>query len=629
MSTATIGGATRPAPAWFTAYSQSYQAGEAHAFLLHGDVEGTAFEDISTKNLLLVNLAARRAVVAIYHLAGGITLYDEASAIPVSEDDPAVPGQQRPTRRERALAICGLDKPAAKSATPSAGALAQLTGGIAPPAAANDPFAQATSPGDALPLLQMLLTQGRRVAVVIDYADSIAPASAMAGKGAMSPGDRRVLVTLLAWAKDPQIAGHGNPIFLLARDGADLHPDLRASGSGWKTIAIPLPDRAQRREYIAWYLAKRAEDDGSEAIALDDGLAVDELANLTAGLSLRNIEDILLVAAQEGGLTRRILRQYKDAIVTSQYSEVAEMIDPLVGGFADLGGLDQVKQWFTRRVIAPLRAGRFADAPKNVLLVGPPGTGKTFLVRGLAQETGFSAVAMNSSKILGGIVGESERNLAKFFEFATSLAPVIVFVDEIDQSDMAQRGNNSGNPVAKNLFNGLMQFMSDETVRGKVVIVLASNRPDLLDSALIRDGRVDAIIPVLLPERDERRAIAARQAAMQGVAIDDAALDLLADRTESYSAAGIGALVRDARMEAEGGAVDAEIVACSLDAMRPSGVDEAEYYTMLAVGAVRDKRLLPPRYAALVDQRQAIAAAIEQRQPVIGGASRRARRDEF
>lgn len=581
------------APSWFSAYARSFMAAEAHAFLLHGDVDGTAYESLSQRGVLLSALAASHQVVAVYHVSvdRGITLFEPDGVITV--------GDQQTTRRERALALIGQGADKAKPAA-QGGSMAALLGQLGPQSAPQgDPFTQANRPTEALALLGQLLQGGTRAAaVVLDYADTLVPTPAMAGKGAMAPDDRRILVSLLAWAKDPAISDNENVIFMLTRDAADIHPDLRQADSGWKAIPMALPDRARRLDYLDWYTDRKAQM--GQAVALLDGLTTLEVANLTAGLSLRNLEDILLIARLEGGLTRGILKEHKDQIIAQAYDEVAEMIEPLRGGFADLGGLQWLKDYMNNRVIDPIRAGRLDDVPKAIMLAGPPGVGKTYVSRALAQETGFSAVALNASKILGGIVGQSERNLARFFAFAKALAPVIIFIDEIDQSDMAQRGNSSGNPVAKNLFSGLMQFMSDETLRGKVVTILATNRPDLLDSALTRDGRMDAIIPVLLPDRDERYQIGARQAAGQGAIIADAALCALADGTDKYSAAGIATIIREARLLATGEpCIAAEHVTSALDWLIPSGIADADYYTQIAIKAVRDKRLLPPAYRAL------------------------------
>lgn len=626
-------------PQWYRRYRGVYEAGVSHAFIFSGDVDGLALEDLSVRGFLRATLAERRDIVAIYRLAGGIEIYDADRRLPADERA----GRPEQTRRERALDTIGFD-----AAPPGAGAgggggtniAALMSQMSAPSGAPDDPFTAARASDTALNLLTTLMQRGRRVAVIIDYADALIPAPAMPGKGAMGADDRAILVGLLALAKDLAVSKLGNEVFLVARDVADLHPDLRMADSGWTHVAIPLPDRDQRLVWLAWYATNRAEQialaeaEGTRPpppLVFEDGLDLAELANLTAGLSLRNLEDVLLAAALSGALTRRFLKAAKDDIVTGSYSEVATMIDPLPGGFDDLGGMDQFKDYCQRRIIRALRAGKKANVPRGVLLVGPPGTGKTFGVRALAGEIGFPAVKLDAEKILGGIVGESERKLATFFGFVRSLAPAVVFVDELDQTDMAQRGDQSGNPVAKNIFNGMMQFMSDETLRGDVIVIFASNRPDKIDPAMKRSGRIDAIIPLLLPERDQRRQIAEVQAEGQGVGIAQEALDRLADDTELWNAADLAEVIREARIAVEEDDRDTILVpdiATALDDLRPSGLDTAEQFTLLAVQAVNKKQYLPERWRARLNDRSQLdrdLAAIEAQRPAPLGRERYAR----
>ena len=625
-------------PGWLAEFGRAYQSGEALGYILSGDVHGVAYEGQYARDILLGALAARWDVVAVYHIAGGVSIClpddelpsDAARAGAFADDDPgrfdSLKRRDWPaeSRKQRALRMVGAAD--APPQDPSAGAgaggnaLAALMQGLGPRSAEpDDPFEAARRPVEAVALLQQLLQRGDSVAVVIEHADALAPAPPMAGKGAMSPEDRRILVSLLTWPHDPAINERGNPAILLCRDAADLHPDLRSADSGWRGIVAPLPDRAARAEYLGWYLAMRER--AGKPIPLLDDLAAGELANLTAGLSLRNVEDVLLAAAQAGGLTRAELKAHKDRIVSSSYSEVAEMIDPIRGGFDAVGGMEVFKDYCRRRVIKHVRAGNDQSVPKGILLVGPPGTGKTYGVAALAGEVGWTAVKLQADKILGGIVGESERKLGTALNFVRSLRPCLLFVDEIDQSDLAQRGNTSGNPVAKNLFSMLMQFMSDETNRGGVILILASNRPDILDAALIRSGRIDAILPMLLPERDQRRAIALAQVNLQGATIVEQALDLIAERTEGWNAADLAEVVREARLLAEDdGARDIAVAhaRAALDDLRPSGLDKAEWFTNLALQAVNKKSLLPAKYRALLDNRRELEERAAQLSPAGG-----------
>lgn len=194
---------------------------------------------------------------------------------------------------------------------------------------------------------------------------------------------------------------------------------------------------------------------------------------------------------------------------------------------------------------------------------------------------------------------------------AGAAAPVLVFIDELDQSDISRRGNDSGNPVAANLFSQVLRFLGDEGNRGRVIFFAATNRPDLLDPALMRFGRIDAVIPVLLPDQVERLAVLAAQAKAQEATVDGAALQMLAANTEGYSAADLAALVSKARRLGNGYIGPAE-AARALQAIRPNSLQMAEFYTLLAVQAVNDADLLPPAYAALLADRQQLQRRIEE-----------------
>lgn len=580
---------TTSTPAWWKEYVTSFTSGEAHAFCLYGDIGGYAQGGISQRRYLHLALAKSREIVALYHRATGITF-------------------QSPSMKAKAVALVGGGTTLQPAA---AGVIGATLAGLGPQSSAqSDPFTSARQTSTALTLLEQLLLADKgkgKVAVILDLADLIIPPFA---KATASPDSLNILAQLLSWAISPAIGSANNPVFLLTARLTDVHEDIRSSGSGWRAIAIEMPDLDARAAYLAWYGTQRQ-------IRYED---IDEAqtARLTAGLNLRHIEDILLLAMKSGAVTRQIVKARKDQIITSEYSEVAEMIEPLPGGFSAIGGVDSLVNWARADLIDPVREGRAQDVPKGVLLVGPPGTGKTFLTRALAAEVGYNAVALNFANILGGIVGESERKLQRFFAFARSLAPVLIFVDEIDQSDVSRRGNGSGNPVAANLFNGMLQFMSDETLRGKVIVIFASNRPDLIDPALLRFGRMDAIVPILLPDAPARAGIIQAQAAMQRTTIAPEAIATLAEATENYSAADLAALVTKARKLATRGgqmAITTNLVHEALALIRPSTTQQAQWYTLQAVQACNDAELLPERYRDLLANRQGLATQIREQEP--------------
>lgn len=560
-------------PTWWRRLIAAYQSGAAGVFILHGNVEDHVMPGVYLRPFLREALASREAVV----------FYDRTGwTFPL-------PGSE--ARVRQALGM---------EAQAQASALAALTGAQPQPRAPEFP----AEPAAAFGLLRKLLFDNTlRSAAVVFYADLLFPATDVS----TTPAAERTAITHILEMARPD-AMLPNLLILVCRSLPDLHSALRSATSGILAVEVPMPGREERLEFIRWFLQTTGED-----IAFRD-LTPERLADQTAGLTLVHVENILLEARAAGGvLTADAARDMKESMIRQEYAGLVEIMDH-VFGFEDVGGMERLKAWARREIIEPLAAGRTKDAPKGVLLVGPPGTGKTFFVRALAREIGFNAVALNMENVLGGIVGESEKRLARVLSLVKSLAPVLVFIDEIDQSDVSRRGNDSGNPVAQNLFSQILRFLGDESNRGKVIFFAASNRPDLIDPALMRFGRIDAVIPVLLPDREERAAILAAQARAQGTEMTPAAVSALVDGSEGYSAADLAALVAKAR-RLGGGRIGTEEATRALQAIRPNSLQLAEYYTLLAVQAVNDADLLPPAYARLLADRQQLRQQIESQTP--------------
>lgn len=574
-----------PEPAWFGEFRQA--AASSHAFILHLNVQDYTVPGVRLGDYVAKKLSAFD-IVARYNRAAGIT-FPLASMESKAKELLGMNGQQATDPSLAALSALGLGGNTGPQDWPSA-------------------------PGQALPMLNDLLHQGTaKSVVVIEWAETLWPAADLA---AMSGDDRTNLVMAATWGTDSVIEANGNLVILVAGSLPDLNPVLRAAASRYSAIELPLPDRAARERYIGWYLEGLTEQPTLE-------MSVSELAAATAGLSLVHIENVFLQAERAGGLTWQIVRATKEQIIAAEYAGLLEIMEPR-HGFAAIGGLDDIKRWFLTEVVEPLRAGS-KDTPSGIILMGPPGTGKTYFVQGAAKEARVNCAALHMSNILGGIVGTSERNLAKVFAAVRSLAPVILFVDEIDQSELSSRGQGSGSPVAANLFNQVLQFLSDSSNRGRVLFIGASNRPDLLDNAFKRSGRIDALIPFLLPEPAERGAIA--QAAAGGT-LDAATVDALIAATDKYSGADIAAVIGKAKRLArrQGRETLTQVdVTQALDLLMPSSPKNADYYTALALRECTDREFVPARYRAMFADRKGLETIVETEAP----QTRKARGDRF
>lgn len=614
-------------PVWWLEFRRLFEAGLSHCFVVSGDIHGvTAFHGLSQQTFLSVALSGAREVVAQYHPATGITF-------------------PQPSMRDLALETLGPNWQPPASDDPYAAAL-DLAGVSAHQ---EDVFAAARKPSKALAILDQLLhapTAARcearsdgseqiqgRVAVVVDHADLIVPA---ATKAQLTDDRLAILATLLAWGQDPVLARQQNPILLLTALLSELHPDLLESSSGYRVIAQPLPDEPTRRAYLSWYLEEHRRAD---PIPLLD-LSPEDLVRTTAGLNLRQLEDVLLAGANPGaarstnpeaplGVRRKHVKERKDAIIRQQFSEVVEMLEPLPGGFADLGGVETFTTWFVQEVLTPLRSGVLHEVPKGILLVGPPGTGKTLLVRAASAELGFHAIQLHMANILAGIVGASERNLQKVFHLARDLAPTFFFIDEIDQTLLAQRGESSGSPVAANLFGAMLQFLGDESLRGRVIVVGATNQPGRLDPALRRPGRFEVTFPIVSPDRAARWEILTVQALQQRVHLAPEAQQLLAEETEHYSAADLAAVLKEAGFLARlAGGRDIGILQAqaALENVRPATLANVEGYNRSAIELCTNVRYLPPAVAEAERTRLAAQRRSAAARPVQPSTSARAAR---
>jgi transitional endoplasmic reticulum ATPase len=216
----------------------------------------------------------------------------------------------------------------------------------------------------------------------------------------------------------------------------------------------------------------------------------------------------------------------------------------------DVGGLDNVKYLLKEAVEWPLKNPESyrdigVEAPKGVLLYGPPGTGKTLLAKAIAHESDANFITAKGSDLLSKWYGESEKRIAEVFMRARQVAPSIVFLDELD-SLAPVRGVSAGEPqVTARILNQLLSEMDGLEELRSVVVIGATNRPDIIDPALLRPGRFDELILVPIPDEGARKEIFKVHTGKMALA-EDVDIDKLVFLTDRYTGADIAAVCKKA-----------------------------------------------------------------------------------
>ena len=278
-----------------------------------------------------------------------------------------------------------------------------------------------------------------------------------------------------------------------------------------------------------------------------------------------------------------------------------EILQPR-NGLSAVGGLDHAVGEL-KEVADIMRRGLTSAAPMGIILMGPPGTGKSYLAECFAKECGMLCVRFRPLRNM--YVGQSERNQEKAFAAIRALAPVVVIVDESDQAEGGSRDQGSGDSgVGERMRASGFNFWADNSLRGKVLRIDSTNRVDLIDSAMRRAGRTDIKIPILMPDAEARRQIF--EVTMRKHKIPSTIQDFapFAERTAGYTGAEIELAITTAYRFAlrDGAATLGEAhLAAALDDLIPKKQDQAtiDRMTLMALDECRNKRLLPKNHQAI------------------------------
>jgi transitional endoplasmic reticulum ATPase len=443
--------------------------------------------------------------------------------------------------------------------------------------------------------------------IFIDEIDSIAPK-----RGQVQGETEKRLVAQLLSLMDG-LEPRQNLVVIAATNRPEaIDEALRRPGRFDREIVIGVPDEAGRREILGIH---------TRGMPLAEGVDLDELARKTYGFVGADLSALTREAAidavrrimpalnlEEGTIPPEVLdtlsvtrNDFDEALKRVQPSAMREvMVQKPTTRWDDIGGVDAARARLREGVELPLRQPeafrRLGIRPaKGFLLYGPPGTGKTLLAKATAREAEANFIATKSSDLLSKWYGESEQQIARLFARARQVAPTVVFIDELD-SLVPARGGGMGEPqVTERVVNTILAEMDGLEEMQSVVVIGATNRPNLIDPALLRPGRFDELIYVAVPDQAGRRHILGIHSRNMPLA-KDVDLDDLAQRTDRFTGADLEDLVRRAGMFALRGSVEATEVTMAefekaLKETRPSVTPEMEReYEQIQENLMQDAR---------------------------------------
>jgi len=366
-------------------------------------------------------------------------------------------------------------------------------------------------------------------------------------------------------------------------------PRLRGADLLDRELAIPLPDGKIRTELLRILLRDAPVEPGVDCGAIAErtpGFVAADLVALRRDAALR-----AALRQREADEPRISHQDLLDALESVRPISMSTSDTLATGGLSldDVGDMTEVKQALTEAVLWPLRyPDSFArlgiEPPRGVMLYGPPGGGKTFLVRALAGTGALNVFAVKGAELMDKWVGESERAVRELFRKAREASPALIFLDEIDAL-APRRGQSSDSGVADRVVASLLTELDGVEPMRDVVVLGATNRPELVDPALLRPGRLERLVYVPPPDA-EARADILRATAKHTPLASDVDIAAIAATMDGYSAADCAALVREAALTAMRESLEASEVSAAhftraRETVRPS-LDPAQLASLEA-----------------------------------------------
>ena len=428
----------------------------------------------------------------------------------------------------------------------------------------NGPEIMGSAYGESEKRLREVFEQAERsqpAIVFIDEIDSIAPKR----ERTQGEAEKRLVAQLLTLMDGLQ--ARANLVVIAATNRPDaIDEALRRPGRFDREIVIGVPDESGRREILAIH---------TRGMPLGEGVDLKELSRSTHGFVGADIAALAREAAIEA--VRRMMpkldleareippevleelcvekNDFREALKRVQPSAMREvMVQAPTVGWEDLGGLDDAISSLKEGVELPLKNPRAFEQlgirpAKGFLLYGPPGTGKTLLAKAVAKEAEANFISIKSSDLLSKWYGESEQQIARMFARARAVAPCVVFIDEID-SLVPARGSSMNEPqVTARVVNTILAEMDGMEELSSIVVIGATNRPTLVDPALLRPGRFDELVYVGAPDQGGREHILKIHTSAMPMA-DDVDLAAIAREAERFTGADLEDVVRRAGLNA-------------------------------------------------------------------------------
>jgi SpoVK/Ycf46/Vps4 family AAA+-type ATPase len=398
--------------------------------------------------------------------------------------------------------------------------------------------------------------------IFFDEIDAIAPKR----EEVTGEVERRIVATLLSLMDG--LKSRGKVIVIAATNRPnDIDPALRRPGRFDREIEVPVPDRNGRLEILKIH---------TRNMPLAKDVNLEEIADKTHGFVGADLMALCKEAAMSA--LRRVLPEIRDKlkegeevpkevleklVVTKQdFENALRIVEPSAMRevlvevpkvkWEDIGGLEEVKKLLREMVEWPLKYRESferlgIEPPRGILLYGPPGCGKTLIAKAVATESRANFIAVKGPELLSKWFGESEKRVRDLFKKAKQVAPCIIFFDEIDA--LAPRRGIGMHEASERIVAQLLTEISGIEEVKNVVLIAATNRPELVDPALLRPGRLDKLI--FIPPPDEKARLEILKVHTRKVPLaKDVNLEELAKRTEGYSGADLEALVKEAAMNA-------------------------------------------------------------------------------